>query len=320
MTWQGVYPAFLTPFKDDDSIDFKMFQTNLDAQVDAGIDGIILAGSLGEASTLSEAEKQTLLRYAKDRAPKNLPVIMNIAERSTKSAVAAAHEAEKNGADGIMLLPPMSYKADDKETVEYFKTVARNSSLPIMIYNNPVDYKIMVTLDMFEELSSISNIEAVKESTRDVSNITRMINRFGDRYKILCGVDPLAMESLSMGANGWVAGLVDAFPRETVAIYRLINAGYYEEALQIYRWFLPVLELDIHAKLVQYIKLAASLTGIGTENVRAPRLRLEGKERDHVLSIVNAALSNRPQLPDYLNLQPKPQTSNIKPQTPIHLS
>jgi 4-hydroxy-tetrahydrodipicolinate synthase len=203
-----------------------------------------------------------------------------------------------------MLLPPMRYKADDRETVEYFKAVAGNTSLPIMIYNNPVDYKIMVTLDMFEELSTVPNINAVKESTRDVSNVTRMINRFGDRYKVLCGVDPLAMESLCMGADGWVAGLVDAFPKETVAIYRLVKAGYYQEALKIYRWFLPVLELDIHPKLVQYIKLAASLTGISSENVRAPRLTLEGKEREFVISVVMDALKTRPELPDYLNLQP----------------
>jgi 4-hydroxy-tetrahydrodipicolinate synthase len=304
ISWKGVYPAVLTPFTNDDSIDFKMFATNINAQVEAGIDGIILAGSLGEASTLSNAEKNELLVYTKELVQDKLPVVMNISEQSTRDAIQVANEAEKNGADGLMLLPPMRYKADDRETVEYFKAVARNTSLPIMIYNNPVDYKIMVTLDMFEELSAVTNINAVKESTRDVSNVTRMINRFGDRFKILCGVDPLAMESLCMGADGWVAGLVDAFPKETVAIYRLVKAGYYQEALKIYRWFLPVLELDIHPKLVQYIKLASQLTGIGTENVRAPRLKLEGNEREHVISVVKDALKTRPRLPDYLNLQP----------------
>jgi 1-pyrroline-4-hydroxy-2-carboxylate deaminase len=304
ISWKGVYPAVLTPFTEDDAIDFKMFATNINAQIEAGIDGIILGGSLGEASTLSGSEKNDLLVYTKELVQDKLPVVMNIAEQSTSDAVQAANEAERNGADGLMLLPPMRYKADDRETVEYFKAVAKNTSLPIMIYNNPVDYKIMVTLDMFEELSDVSNIKAVKESTRDVSNITRMINRFGDRYKILCGVDPLAMECLCMGADGWVAGLVDAFPRETVAIYRLVKAGHYQEALKIYRWFLPVLELDIHPKLVQYIKLASALTGIGTENVRAPRLTLEGKEREYVISVVKDALKDRPELPDYLNLQP----------------
>ena len=301
--WNGVYPAVLTPFKNDDSIDFTTFTLNLEAQLEAGIDGVILGGSLGEASTLSNEEKISLLRYTKELVQNRVPVIMNIAEQATSEAVAAATTAEKNGADGLMLLPPMRYKADNNETVQYFKTVAASTALPIMIYNNPVDYKIMVTIDMFEELAKISNIKAIKESTRDVSNITRMINRFGDRYKILCGVDPLAMECLCMGADGWVAGLVDAFPKETVAIYRLIKAGYYQEALKIYRWFLPVLELDVHPKLVQYIKLAASITGIGTENVRAPRLQLEGMEREFVSTVVNDALKNRPELPDYLNLQ-----------------
>jgi 4-hydroxy-tetrahydrodipicolinate synthase len=302
--WKGVYPAVLTPFKNDDSIDFPTFKINLEAQLDAGVDGIILSGSLGEASTLTDSEKKALLLFTKEQLAKRVPVVMNIAEQSTKMAVRAAKEAEANGADGLMLLPPMCYKADDRETVEYFKTVAAKTSLPIMIYNNPIDYKILVSLDMFEELAEVANIQAVKESTRDISNITRMFNRFGDRYKILCGVDPLAMESLCMGADGWVAGLVDAFPRETVAIYRLIKAGYYQEALKIYRWFLPVLELDIHPKLVQYIKLAALATGIGTEHVRAPRLALEGKEKEYVQTVVNDALECRPELPDYLNLQP----------------
>jgi 4-hydroxy-tetrahydrodipicolinate synthase len=302
--WKGVYPAVLTPFKKDDSIDFETFELNTKAQLDAGVNGIILCGSLGEASSLLNSEKNDLLLFTKELTQERVPVIMNIAEQSTKVAVQLANEAETNGADGLMLLPPMRYKADDRETVEYFKTVARNTSLPIMIYNNPVDYKIFVSLDMFEELAGCSNIQAIKESTRDITNITRTFNRFGDRFRILGGVDTLSFESLCAGADGLVAGLVDAFPRETVALYRLVKAGYYMEALKIYRWFLPVLELDIHPKLVQYIKLAATQTGIGTEYVRAPRLVLEGKEREDVLAIINEAIDTRPELPDYLNLQP----------------
>lgn len=302
--WQGVYPAVLTPFKTDDSIDFDVFQINLQAQLQAGVDGIILGGSLGEASTLEIEERTALLRAAKGFVNDKIPVISTIAEQSTKGAIRAANEAERNGADGLMLLPPMRYNADARETMVYFRTVANNTALPILIYNNPVDYKIMVTLDMFEELAGLPNIKGVKESTRDVSNVTRMINRFGDRFRVLCGVDTITYESLVAGADGLVAGLVDAFPRETVAIYRLIKAGYYQEALKIYRWFLPVLELDIHPKLVQYIKLAATRTGIGTEYVRAPRLPLEGKEREAVLAIINEAIETRPELPDYLNLQP----------------
>ena len=304
VTWTGVYPAVLTPFKEDESIDFDLFKVNTEAQLEAGIDGVVLAGSLGEASTLLNAEKTDLLVYTKELVQNRVPVIMNISEQSTRGAVQAAGEAEQAGADGLMLLPPLRYKADERETVAYFKSVAHNTSLPIMIYNNPVDYKIMVEIHMFEEMADIANIQAVKESTRDVSNITRMINHFGDRYKVLTGVDPLAMESLCLGADGWVAGLSDAFPQETVAIYRLVKAGRYHEALDIYRWFLPVLELDIHPKLVQNIKLAASLTGFCSEHVRAPRLLLEGAERERVLQVVRKALANRPQLPAYHSSQP----------------
>jgi dihydrodipicolinate synthase/N-acetylneuraminate lyase len=303
ITWKGVYPALLTPFKQDDSIDIDVFKLNLDAQVDAGVEGIILGGSLGEASSLSNEEKRDMLLYSKETLPNSLPVIINIAEQTTKSAVKLALESEKSGADGLMILPPMRYLADNYETLEFFKSVAEATSLPIMIYNNPVDYKIMVTLDMFEELAKYPNIQAVKESTRDVTNVTRMINRFDDRFKILTGVDPLAMESLCMGADGWVAGLVDAFPRETVAIFYLIKAGRFEEALKIYRWFLPLLELDIHPKLVQYIKLAAEYTGIGTSYVRAPRLMLRGEELGTVRATIEKALAIRPELPDYLNLK-----------------
>ncbi|HXS58529.1 MAG TPA: dihydrodipicolinate synthase family protein [Hanamia sp.] len=302
INWTGIYPAVLTPFKKNDSIDFEMFAVNLDAQLKAGVDGIVLAGSLGEASTLDNEEKVRLLVFTKKQVNGKVPVILNIAEQSTRIAVLAAQEAEKNGADGLMLLPPMRYKADERETVQFFRTIAQSTSLPVMIYNNPVDYKILVTLDMFAQLMDLKNIEAVKESTRDISNITRMINRFGNRFKILCGVDTLAYESLCAGADGLVAGLADAFPQETVAIYRLIKAGRCQEALEIYRWFLPVLELDIHPKLVQYIKLAAKQTGISTEFVRAPRLAVEGKERAHVLSIINKAIATRPLLHDYLNL------------------
>ncbi|RYG38292.1 MAG: dihydrodipicolinate synthase family protein, partial [Chitinophagaceae bacterium] len=172
----------------------------------------------------------------------------------------------------------------------------------IMIYNNPVDYKIEVTLDMFEQLAKVSTIQAVKESTRDVTNIVRMRNRFGNRFSLLCGVDTLVLEELMLGADGIVGGLVDAFPAETVAIYKLAKAGMYKEALEIYKWFMPILELDIHAKLVQNIKLAAVQTGLCTEHVRAPRRPLEGKERQHVLNLINTAIATRPQLPDYLNL------------------
>lgn len=299
LEWKGVFPALLTPFTADDELDLLLFEKNLKAQFNAGVHGIILGGTLGEASVLTTDEKQRLVQFAIEKANGKIPVVLNIAEGATRDALHQAELAEKWGADGLMLLPPMRYKTDHRETVAYFTTIARSTSLPIMIYNNPVDYKTEVTLDMFEELAACSNITAVKESTRDVSNITRMINKFGNRFSLLCGVDTLAMEELCLGANGWVAGLVDAFPEETVAIYKLVQAGRIREAATIYRWFMPLLELDIHPKLVQYIKLAASITGLGSEYVREPRLPLTGTEREYVLNIINTGIATRPALPTF---------------------
>ncbi|MDL5050157.1 dihydrodipicolinate synthase family protein [Oscillatoria amoena NRMC-F 0135] len=296
IAWTGVYPALTTKFTADDKLDFVLFEKNLKAQLEAGVEGIILGGTLGEASVLGNEEKFALVKFAVEKVAGKIPVIMNIAEGSTREAVKLAAEAEKSGASGLMMLPPMRYKSDHRETVAYFRAVAESSRLPIMIYNNPVDYKIEVTLDMFAELAEYKNIQAIKESTRDVSNVTRMINRFGDRFKILCGVDTIAMEELMLGAHGWVAGLVCAFPKETVAVFKLTKAGNIEKALKIYRWFLPLLELDIHPKLVQYIKLAEQEAGIGSENVRAPRLTLVGEERERVLKIIREGIRTRPKL------------------------
>ena len=295
--WKGVFPAVTTKFTANDELDFVTFDINIEAQLEAGAEGIILGGSLGEASVLSDEEKFELLKHTLKTVNGRVPVLLNIAEPTTKKAVAAAKMAEELGANGLMLLPPMRYYSDFDETIAFFEAVAKSTPLPIMIYNNPIDYKIEVTLDMFEILAKHDNIQAIKESTRDISNVTRLINRFGDRFKIFTGVDPLAMESLVMGAHGWVAGLVDAFPKETVAIFRLVKENRIQEALTIYRWFLPVLELDIHPKLVQYIKLAEVATGIGTEMVRAPRLPLKGEERERVLKTINGALATRPILP-----------------------
>lgn len=297
-------PAVTTKFNDADQLDLDAFEMNIRAQMDAGVHGIILGGTLGEASTLTLEEKRILVRKTVSIVDGKVPVIINIAEQSTRSAVEMAKMAEADGASGLMMLPPMRYKADDRETVTYFRKVAKSTVLPIMIYNNPVDYGIEVTLDMFEELlESCDNIQAVKESTRDISNISRIRNRFGHRLAILCGVDTLALESLLIGADGWVAGLVCAFPAETVAIYELAKAGRVEEAIEIYRWFLPLLELDINTKLVQNIKLAEVATGIGTENVREPRLPLAGDERIKVLDIIDRAMKTRPSLPNYKEIR-----------------
>lgn len=305
LEWKGVFPAVLTPFTPGDEVDRSMFVKNLEAQLSAGVHGVIVGGSLGEASTLTTSEKETLITTAQEKIKGRVPVVLNIAESSTKDATRQAALAKKWNVDGLMLLPPMRYKSDDGETVEYFKAIADSTDLPIMIYNNPVDYKIEVTLEMFEKLSECENVGAVKESTRDVSNVTRMRNRFGDRYKILCGVDTIAMEELLLGADGWVAGLVNAFPRETVAIYNLVRSGKIEEATKIYRWFMPLLELDIHPKLVQYIKLAATHTGLGSENVRPPRLKLSGDEREKILQIINNGIASHAEIENYLDIHAK---------------
>ncbi|NCW87370.1 MAG: dihydrodipicolinate synthase family protein [Chitinophagia bacterium] len=294
VNWQGVYPALLTPFTSSDQVDIPLFEKNLAAQLDAGVHGLIIGGSLGEASTLRVEEKEKLVKSAKAFAGSRVPVLLNIAESVTADAIAQTQLAQKWGADGLMLLPPMRYKSDDRETAHYFKTVAQSTELPIMIYNNPVDYKIDFRPELFDQLIDCPNVQALKESSRDVTNLTRMLNRFGDRFKILCGVDTLAMEELCLGAHGWVAGLVDAFPKETVAIWNLVQKGELEHARSIYRWFMPLLELDIHPKLVQYIKLAAQEVGIGSEFVRAPRLTLVGEERVRVLEVIHTALANRP--------------------------
>ena len=302
IAWKGVMPAVTTKFTSDDQLDLKLFSKNIQAQLAAGVHGIILGGTLGEASTLSKAEKNTLILYTVEEVNQQLPVVINIAEQTTKDAVAAAHAAQEAGAKGLMMLPPMRYKATAAETVAYFEAVAGSTDLPIMIYNNPVDYGIEVTIPMFELLLKHTQIQAVKESTRDTTNVIRLQNAFGERLSILSGVDTLALESMLLGAQGWVAGLVCAFPAETVAIYALAKAGRIEEATDLYKWFMPLLELDINPQLVQNIKMAEVATHIGSEYVRLPRMPLQEPERSRVAQIIATALATRPQLPDYKSL------------------
>ena len=301
--FKGVLPAVTTNFMESGELDLDLFKVNLQAQLQAGVHGIILGGTLGESSTLNQEEKRILVKETVSYVNSKVPVVLNIAESSTAAALLAVSHAEEDGASGLMLLPPMRYKADDREVLNYFKAISKATELPIMIYNNPVDYGIEVSLDLFESLAKdCPNIVAVKESTRDISNVTRMRSRFGSRFSILCGVDTLAMESLAMGADGWVAGLVCAFPRETCCIYELIqseNFDNFKKARELYSWFLPLLELDINAKLVQNIKLAEYYTEIGSTYVRAPRLELEGEELARVKEIIETSLAKRPILPKY---------------------
>ena len=300
--WKGVYPAVTTKFTLDNKLDFEAFENNINAQIEAGVSGIVLGGTLGEASSLSNEEKFDLLEATLDISKGQVDVVVNIAEQTTESAISLAQELASKGADGLMLLPPMRYAADSNETLEYFKAVASCTELPIMIYNNPIDYKVPVTIEMFEELAKFPTIEAIKESSRDITYLTKLKIKFGDRYKILSGVDNLALESLFMGADGWVAGLVCAFPKETVTIFKLAKAGRNQEAIDIYRWFIPLLELDVHPKLVQYIKLAESMVGLGTEHVRQPRLTLSGEERKRVVKIIQDGINSRPSLTQYKDL------------------
>ena len=300
--WEGVFPALTTKLTSTQELDLPLFKKNIADQVSAGVNGVVIAGSLGESSVLTDNEKELLVKSAIEVAAGRIPVIFNIADGSTQGALNQLKNVEKWGVQGLMLLPPMRYKCDHREAVQWFKTIADSTDLSIMVYNNPIDYKTEITLEMFDELADTKNINAVKDSTRDVTNVTRMINRFGDRFKILCGVDTLAMEELCLGADGWVAGLVCAFPKETVAIYRLVKAGRIKEAREIYRWFMPLLELDIHSKLVQYIKLAEKQTGLGSEYVREPRLILKADEREQYLKIIDDSIASCPVLPDYLAL------------------
>jgi 4-hydroxy-tetrahydrodipicolinate synthase len=295
--WQGVMPAVTTKFHEDFSIDRAWTKKNIEAQIDAGVDGIIVCGSLGEASTLSLDEKLEVLDIGVEAARGRVPVLLTIAEDSTLEGCRQAERAAKHGAAGYMVLPGLRYLSDRRETINHFRMVAKASPLPIMVYNNPLAYGVDMTPDMFKEIADEPKLVAIKESCGDVRRVTDLFNAVGERYAIFCGVDNLAMEAMLMGAHGWVAGLVCAFPHETVAIYRLVQAGRLEEARTLYRWFAPLLALDVCSKLVQNIKLAEAIVGLGTEPVRPPRLPLVGEERNAVEQLIRSAIESRPPLP-----------------------
>lgn len=294
--WTGVFPAVTTKFNADESLDIAGTVNHIKWQLECGADGIIVCGSLGEASTLTADEKITILKAAKEVAG-NKPVLLTVAEDSTRAAAALAQAAHAAGADGIMLLPAMRYVSDERETINHYQRVADASPLPIMIYNNPIAYGVNITPEMYVEMAKEPKYVAIKESSGDIRTLTNVINAVGNRYAIFSGVDDLALESIVMGADGWVAGLVVAFPKETVAIYKLAKAGRLEEARAIYRWFAPLLHLDVSMKLVQNLKLCEAMVGVGTEHVRAPRLPLAGAERERVAAVVKAGLASRPALP-----------------------
>ncbi len=294
--WTGVFPALTTSFTETLDLDLDAFRRHLHAQLDAGVHGFVVCGSLGEASTLTAEEKIALLETAVEVCAGRVPVLCGVQERRTVDACAFVEKGQEAGADGFMVLPPMLYTADRRETAAFLREVARATEKPIMLYNNPVSYAIDVTPDVLEELADEPRFVAVKESSDDVRRITEIRARLGDRYQVFTGVDNLALESLLAGAMGWVAGLVTAFPRETVALYEMAMAGRLDEARALYAWFRPLLDLDVSTYLVQNIKLAEELVGMGERPVRPPRLALSGDRRARVERIVQQALATRPTL------------------------
>lgn len=292
--WTGVFPAATTQFDRDQHVDLIATSAHFDALVAAGVQGLIVLGSLGENGTLEPAEKLAILSTAVDAARKRVPVIAGVAEASTARACRFAREAEKAGAAGLMVLPAMIYKSDPVETVAHFRAVARASRLPVLCYNNPVAYGVDVTPEMFADLADEETLVAIKESSGDVRRITDLAGRFGGRYALLMGMDDLVLEGVAAGVDGWVAGLVNAFPEETMRFWQLAASGRLREAREFYRWFAPLLHLDAMPKFVQYIKLAQQECGRGSERVRAPRLPLEGDERLRTLELIRRAIATRP--------------------------
>ncbi len=295
--WNGVFPAVTTKFTADDRLDITEMERCFALQRDAGVDGIIVCGSLGEASTLDPEEKIEVLKTALRVANGKIPVLMTVVDGATRRAQAQAEAAAKAGAHGLMVLPGVPYKSEAHETMAHFRAVAKAGGLPVMIYNNPVAYGVNLTPEMIAELAQDPLFVAVKESSDDIRRVSELFNLVDDKFRVFTGVDNLALESLAMGAHGWVAGLVVAFPKETVAIYKLALAGRMTEALKIYRWFRPLLDLDVSARLVQNIKLVEAVAINSNDRCRAPRIALSGAERTRIEKIVKDAMAKRPSLP-----------------------
>ncbi|MEM7145214.1 MAG: dihydrodipicolinate synthase family protein [Verrucomicrobiota bacterium] len=294
--WQGVLPAAVTHFKDEPGcpVDTEATLRHVDIMIEGGIHGIIMLGTVGENCSLEYDEKIDLLKATVAHVNGRVPVLSGVAEYTTALACRFAADAEQAGLDGLMVLPCMVYKSDPRETIAHFRAVARASKLPIMCYNNPISYGVDITPEMFAELADEPTLVAIKESSENPRRITDLHNTIPDRYRLFCGVDDLVLESLVLGIDGWVSGLVNAFPVENRLIWDLAAAGHYERARDIYRWYTPLLHLDTHPKLVQYIKLAVAECGYGSELTRPPRLQIEGAERDDILNIIQTAITTRP--------------------------
>lgn len=295
--WSGVFPAITTQLHKDGSLDLDATARHAEALIQSGVTGMIFLGSLGENQPLTAEEKRTVMSAMIEAVNGRIPVLSGVAESSTAEACRYVRDLEKLGADGFMLMPAMLYKGDVRETLTHFRTTAKATGLPIMIYNNPVSYANDITPEMFAELADVKNFVALKESTGNTRRITDLHNTVGDRYAIFTGVDDLVLEGAILGLDGWVAGTGIAFPRENQYFWELTRRGEWEKAREIYRWFTPLLHLDTHTKFVQYIKLAVQECGLGREWVRAPRLTLTGAERKQVLKIIHDGIDNRPKVP-----------------------
>ena len=267
----------------------------MEALLDNGIHGVIMLGTIGENCSLSLDEKVQVLKATKEVVGDRVPLLNGVAEFTTKAACETAQAAEAAGVDGLMVMPGMVYNSDARETVNHFRTVAGSMSLPIMCYNNPPVYRVDITPEMFQDMADVDNIVCIKEASGDVRRITDLFNVLGDRYLIFAGLDDVALESIMLGCTGWISGLVDAFPRENRLMWDAATSGDYQKALEIYRWYMPMLHFDSHPKLVQYIKLTCSELGYGTETVRAPRMTVVGEEREQILKIIHNSIATRPQ-------------------------
>ncbi|MBY0505610.1 MAG: dihydrodipicolinate synthase family protein [Bryobacteraceae bacterium] len=299
ISWHGVFPAATTQFRVDESLNLAATLEHLEVMIRAGIHGVIMLGSVGENTALDYDEKLEVLRATKAAVAGRIPVLSGVAEYTTASACRLAKDCERIGIDGLMVLPAMVYKADGRESLAHFRTVARASSLPVMIYNNPPAYFVDITPEMFLHLVDEPTIVAIKESSDNVRRITDLVNTVGNRFLLFSGVDDLVLESALLGAQGWVSGLVNAFPDENRVLWELAMAGRWTEARELYRWYTPLLHLDTKTKLVQYIKLCMAEVGLGSETTRAPRLAIEGAEREEVLGIIRRAIAGRPDLRRY---------------------
>ena len=296
-SWKGVFPAVTTQLHRDQSLDLEATARHIEVLLESGIAGIIMLGSLGENIALEPDEKRSVMRMAVEAVNGRVPVLSGVSECSTAAACRYARDIEKLGADGLMVLPAMVYKADPDETIAHFRTVAGSSGLPIICYNNPLAYGVDITPEMFAQIADEEKFVAIKESSGNVRRITDIINLVSDRYTLFTGVDDLALESIMLGAEGWIAGVGLAFPKENQYLWDLAAAGQWEKAREIYRWYMPLLHLDIPIKFVQYIKLLLQECGLGAEWVRAPRLPIQGAEREAVLKIIRHGIETRPMIP-----------------------